>query len=103
MLQMLLYQCLEFDNPVWQLDYKFASRYPAKDDDDNVINGKRIKHLSDNIINQFNDSYFNGFIASRQVHYQPDPFSRFEYYCAITFYSQEEFDVCRKKYLVPGG
>ncbi|CAB4020803.1 Hypothetical predicted protein [Paramuricea clavata] len=47
----------EFNNPVWQLDYKFSSRYPPSGSDDQVINGKRIKNLSDNLINQSDDSF----------------------------------------------
>ena len=94
---------VEFRNPVWQLDYKFSSRYPPNGSDDQVINGKRIKHLSANLINQYDDSFFTGFISSRQVRYQPDPYSRLKYYCAVTYYRQEDFDACQKKYLVPGG
>ena len=94
---------LEFNNPVWQLDYTFSARYPPSGNDDQVINGKRIKILSDNLINQANDSFFNGYISSRQVRYQPDPYDRFKYYCAVAYYSQDDFDACRKKYLVPGG
>jgi hypothetical protein len=88
---------------VWQLDYKFSSRYPPSGKDDQVINGKRIKNLSDNLINQTDDSFFNGYIASRQVRYQPDGYSRFRLYCAVAHYDQADFDACEKKYLVPGG
>lgn len=95
--------CIAFDNPVWQIDYKFSSRYPPTSRRDKVINGKRIKHLSDNLINQAKDSFFTGFIGSRQVRYQPDPYSRFQLYCAVTYYRKEDFDACKKKYLVPGG
>ncbi|XP_028412957.1 sphingomyelinase phosphodiesterase D-like isoform X2 [Dendronephthya gigantea] len=93
----------EFNNPIWQLDYKFSTRYPPTGDDDKVINGKRIKHLSDNLISQTNDSFFIGFISSRQVRYQPDSFSRFKYYCAVTYYSQKDYDACNTKYPVQGG
>ena len=90
---------LEMNNPVWQLDYKFSSRYPPSGNDDQVINGKRIKNLSANLINPSDDSYFNGYISSRQVRYQPhDSYSRSAYYCAITCIRRKEFNVCRKKY-----
>ena len=100
---MNLVMATEFKNPVWQLDYKFSSRYPPSGNDDQVINGKRIKNLSDNLINQTDDSFFNGYINSRQVRYQPDPFSRFRLYCAVSHYDQADFDLCQKKYFVPGG
>jgi hypothetical protein len=61
-------------------------------------NGKRIKTLSDNLINQTDDSLFNGYISSRQVRYQPDPHSRSAYYCAITCIREKEFNACQKKH-----
>ena len=85
-------------NPTWKLDYKFSSRYPPSGNDDQVINGKRIKTLSDNLINQTDDSLFNGYISSRQVRYQPDPHSRSAYYCAITCIREKEFNACQKKH-----
>lgn len=94
---------LEFNNPVWQLDYRFSTKYRSKGVEDKVINAMRIKDLGDNLINQTNDDIFTGFINSRQVRYQPDPFSRFIYYCAVRFSSLEDFNVCQKKYNVPGG
>lgn len=100
---MNLVMATEFNNPVWQLDYRFSTKYRSKGVEDKVINAMRIKYLSDNLINQTNDDIFTGFINSRQVRYQPDPFSRFIYYCAVRFSSLEDFNVCQKKYNVPGG
>ena len=98
-----LFNSLEFDNPVWQLDYKFSAKYPSKGVEDTVINAMRMKSLSDNFINQTSDDVFTGFINSRQVRYQPDPFSRFVYYCAVRYFSQEDFNECHKNHVVPGG
>ncbi|XP_028413417.1 acid sphingomyelinase-like phosphodiesterase 3a [Dendronephthya gigantea] len=92
------YLNIDIKNPVWQLDYKFSTRYPPTGDDDKVINGKRIKHLSDNLISERDYSFFNSFISSRQVRHKPDSYSRSLFYCAITCIRKKEFDACRKKY-----
>ena len=93
------FSALEMYNPAWKLDYKFSSRYPPSGNDDQVINGRRIKILSDNLFKQTDDSFFNGFISSRQVRYQSDPtYSKSTYYCAITYVRKKEFNACLKKY-----
>ena len=91
----------EFSNPVFQLDYHFGQKYPSTNN--GVIDGQRIYELTQQLINQTSNAFWDGYITSRATHYQPDPYSRFQLYCAVREVFAENYEKCKNEYKVPGG
>ena len=91
---------VEFSNPVWQFDYTFSRKYLSRN---RFIDANRIDELNQRLICPTNSRYWNGYIRSRTVNYQPGLNDRFPLYCVMRYVFEEDFKKYHEKFKVPGG